>query len=67
MKNKKDNKTNRLKHIAYLLGIESIDTIRRNLEGKHGSKSAQYLVKKLYNMPNLFLIDDLADLDNESN
>lgn len=60
----KDNKTNRLKHISKLLGTNCTDSILRNLNGTNGNKATQYLVKKLYNMPNLFELNDLTDLDN---
>ena len=66
MKTKKDNKTNRIKHIAFLLNC-NVDAINKNLRGSNGNKATKYLVNKLYNLPNLFLINDLTDLDNESN
>ena len=62
----KDNKTNRIEHIAKLLNCKS-DIINKNLRGVNGNKATKYLVKKLFNMPNLFEINDLTDLDNENN
>ena len=64
--NIKDNKTNRIKHIAFLLGTKT-DIINRNLRGVNGNKATKYLVNKLFNLPNLFEINDLTDLDNENN
>lgn len=58
----KDNKTNRIKHISFLLGTKT-DIINRNLRGVNGNKATKYLVNKLFNLPNLFLIQDLTDLD----